>query len=421
MRQQDARIPTTHCGSLARPADLLDLMRARAAGEPYDLEGYARRVQSAVAESVRNQVENGIDIPTDGEQGKLGFYAYVAERLAGFEGRPGSNRTPFAAELKAFPEYYERYFRQAMTGGAAAPVVPVVCTGPISYQGHAAIRRDIANLKAALANASVEDAFMPAVAPSGVGSNEYYPNEERYLFAVAEAMRTEYRAIVDAGFLLQIDDPFLTDLHADPSFTAAKRRRRAEMYVEAVNHALRGIPSGRVRFHTCYGINQGPRVHDAPLADIVGVMLKVNAGAYSFEAANARHEHEYHVWERVKLPEGKRLIPGVITHASNIVEHPELVAERIVRYAKLVGRENVIAGTDCGFSSQATYTPEVHPSVVWAKFQAMAEGAWLAAAQLWPRRARGRAVALRNLRRSGGAGRGATPRRSSAARGRARR
>src|SRR5262245_4872525 len=411
------RIPTTHCGSLARPADLLDLMKARAAGEPYDQDRYARRVQSAVAESVRRQVESGIDIPTDGEQGKLGFYAYVAERLAGFEGRPGSNRTPFAAELKAFPGYYERYFSQAMTGGAAAPIVPVVCTGPISYQGYDAIRRDIDNLKAALAGVSVGDAFMPAVAPSGVGGNEYYKNEERYLIAVAEAMRTEYRAIVDAGFLLQIDDPFLTDLPADPTVTGAKRRRRAEMYVEAVNHALRGIPPGRVRFHTCYGINEGPRVHDAPLAEILGVMLKVNAGAFSFEAANARHEHEYHVWERVRLPEGKRLIPGVITHASNIVEHPEWIAERILRYAKLVGRENVIAGTDCGFSSQATYTPEVHPSVVWEKFRAMAEGARLATAQLWPRRTLARA----SVKRSGGSARGAKRRRSSGARGRARR
>jgi len=418
---QHTRIPTTHCGSLARPADLLDLMKARAAGQPYDPERYARRVQSAVAESVKKQVENGIDIPSDGEQGKLGFYAYVSERLAGFEGRPGSRLTPFAAEANAFPEYYERYFSQTMTGGAAVPIVPLVCTGPITYHGHDAIRRDIAHLKSALAGASVDDAFLSAVAPSGVGSNEYYPNEERYLLAVAEAMRAEYRAIVDAGFLLQIDDPFLTDLHADPSWTGAKRRRRAEMYVEAVNHALRGIPSGRVRFHTCYGINEGPRVHDAPLADVVGVMLKVNAGAYSFEAANARHEHEYHLWERVTLPDGKRLIPGVITHASNIVEHPELVAERIVRYAKLVGRDNVIAGTDCGFSSQATYTPEVHPSVVWAKFQAMAEGARLATAQLWPRRAKRPTVALRKLRPSGGAGRRVTRRRSSAARDRARR
>jgi 5-methyltetrahydropteroyltriglutamate--homocysteine methyltransferase len=193
----------------------------------------------------------------------------------------------------------------------------------------------------------------------------------------------EYQAIVDAGFIVQVDDPFLTDLFGDPALDPAARRRRAALDVEAVNHALRGIPADRVRFHTCYGINEGPRVHDAPLADVLDAMLSVNAGAYSFEAANPRHEHEYHVWEAAKLPAGKILIPGVITHASNIVEHPELIAERIVRYARLVGRENVIAGADCGFSSQATYRPEVHPSVVWTKFQALAEGARLATRQLW--------------------------------------
>jgi 5-methyltetrahydropteroyltriglutamate--homocysteine methyltransferase len=383
MTRSGARILTTHCGSLARPRDLLDMMRAKARGEPYDPEAYARRIRGAVVETVRKQVESGIDIPTDGEQGKLGFYAYVSERLTGFEPRAGARPTPFAAEVSAFPEYYDQYFSRAMLGGSVAPIVPLVCTGPVSYRGLEALGRDIDNLKAALAGLTPEDVFMPAVAPSGVGTNEYYPTEEQYLHAVAEAMHAEYRAIVDAGFAVQIDDPFLTDLYSDPSLSGVERQRRGEMYVEAVNRGLRGIPEDRVRFHTCYGINEGPRIHDAPLGDIAGLMLKVNAGAYSFEAANARHEHEYHLWERVKLPEGKVLIPGVITHASNIVEHPELVAERIIRYARLVGRENVIAGTDCGFSSQATYNPEVHPTVVWAKFQAMADGARLASAQLW--------------------------------------
>jgi 5-methyltetrahydropteroyltriglutamate--homocysteine methyltransferase len=225
---------------------------------------------------------------------------------------------------------------------------------------------------------------MPAVAPSGVGSNAYYSNDEEYLHAVGDALRTEYQTIVDAGFILQIDDPWLTEVHSqDPSLPLAERRKIAERSIEALNHALRGIPPEKIRFHTCYGINEGPRVHDAPLKDIVELILKVNAGAYLFEAANPRHEHEYHVWETVKLPPGKIIIPGVITHASNIVEHPELIAERLTRYAKLVGRENVIAGADCGFSSQATYNPEVHPRVVWAKFQAMAEGARLATQQLW--------------------------------------
>jgi 5-methyltetrahydropteroyltriglutamate--homocysteine methyltransferase len=225
--------------------------------------------------------------------------------------------------------------------------------------------------------------FMPAVAPSGVGKNEYYGTEEEYMHAVAEALRGEYLAIVNADFLLQIDDPFLTELYSYSSLSAADRRKTGEIYVKAINHALRGIPPDKVRFHTCYGINEGPREHDAPLKDMLDVVLKVNAGAYSFEAANPRHEHEYHVWENVKLPDGKLIIPGVVTHASNIVEHPELIAERIVRFARLVGRENVIAGTDCGFSSQATYHPEIHPSVVWAKFRAMAKGARLATEQLW--------------------------------------
>jgi 5-methyltetrahydropteroyltriglutamate--homocysteine methyltransferase len=224
---------------------------------------------------------------------------------------------------------------------------------------------------------------MPAVAPSGAGSNAYYPSDEEFFHAVAQAMRAEYQAIVDAGFLLQIDDPFITDVYSFSTRSEAERRSTAELYVEAINDALRGIPSDRVRFHTCYGINEGPRIHDAPLGDMVELLLRINAGAYSFEAANPRHEHEYHVWEDVKLPEGKILIPGVITHASNIVEHPLLIAERIVRYAERVGRENVIAGADCGFSSQATYAPEVHPTVMWAKFDAMAEGARLASQQLW--------------------------------------
>jgi 5-methyltetrahydropteroyltriglutamate--homocysteine methyltransferase len=276
-----------------------------------------------------------------------------------------------------------------MTGGSVSAIVPLICSGPVTYRSVEAVRRDIENLKAALKDVNAEDAFMPSIAPSGVGFNEHYPSEESYFRAVGEAMRVEYQAIVGAGFVLQIDDPFLTEIFSRPDLTAEERRQSAEMWVEALNHALRGIPEDRVRFHTCYGINEGPRVHDAPLEDIVDVMLRVNAGAYSFEAANARHEHEYHVWENVKLPDGKVLIPGVITHASNIVEHPELIAERIRRFARLVGRENVIAGTDCGFSSQATYNPEIHPTVVWAKFQALAEGARLATAQLWGSSSRG--------------------------------
>jgi 5-methyltetrahydropteroyltriglutamate--homocysteine methyltransferase len=386
MKHSTDRILTTHCGSLARPKDLLDLMKAKIAGQPCDESAYGARVRSAVKEIVREQVESGVDVVSDGEQGKLGFFAYVHERLAGFEAKtpPPGGWKQWAAEVAAFPEYYENYFSRRMMGGAIAPRTPMVCTGPVSYRGQDAIRQDIENLKSALRGVKAEEAFMPAVAPSGVGTNEYYPSDEDYLQAVGEALRVEYLAIIDAGFILQIDDPWVTEVHSqDPSLSFAERRKIAERSIEALNHAIRGIPAEKIRFHTCYGINEGPRVHDAPLKDIVDLILKVNAGAYAFEAANARHEHEYHVWENVKLPQGKLLIPGVITHCSNIVEHPELIAERITRYAGIVGRENVIAGSDCGFSSQATYNPEVHPKVVRAKFQAMAEGARLATARLW--------------------------------------
>jgi 5-methyltetrahydropteroyltriglutamate--homocysteine methyltransferase len=378
------RILTTHVGSLPRPHDLLDMMQARLAGRDYDAAAYEARVRGAVAECVGKQAETGIDIVCDGEQSKPGFFTYVAERLEGFEPRPDRPRTTFAAEVAAFPEYYEQYFRSAMTGGAVAPVVPLVCTAPIRYRDTSALQRDIDNLQAALVGVPHVAAFMPAVAPSGVGENEYYNTDEAFFHAVGAALHTEYRAIVDAGFILQIDDPFLSDLFGDPSFDARQRQTRAEIYVGALNASLQGISPERVRYHTCYGINHGPRIHEAALADVAGYMLRVNAGAYSFEAANVRHEHEYHLWETVKLPEGKALIPGVITHSSNIVEHPEWIAERLLRFAHLVGRENMVAGADCGFSSQATYRPEVHPTVIWAKFEALRDGAQIASHRLWP-------------------------------------
>jgi 5-methyltetrahydropteroyltriglutamate--homocysteine methyltransferase len=385
MKRSTDHILTTHCGSLPRPKDLLDLMKARASGETGDAAVFDARVRGAVADIVREQVANGVDVVTDGEQGKTGFFAYVSERLGGFESTPGEPAAHFTAEIQAFPEYYEQYFRQAMLGGRVARMAPLVCRGPITYRGHEAVQRDVDNLKAALVGVQPADVFVPAVAPSGVArnQNEYYQTDEEYLHAIAEAMNTEYKAIVDAGFVVQIDDPFITEVYSFSTDSPAERRKVAETYVEAINHGLRGIPPEQVRFHTCYGINEGPRVHDAALKDIVDVLLRINAGAYSFEAANPRHEHEYHVWESVKLPDGKVIIPGMITHAHNIVEHPELIAERIVQYAERVGRENVLAGADCGFSSQATYTPEVHPTVMWAKFQALAEGARLASARLW--------------------------------------
>jgi 5-methyltetrahydropteroyltriglutamate--homocysteine methyltransferase len=372
------RILTTHVGSLPRPHDVLDAMQVRLAGGDGDSTAYDALLRRAVADIVARQRECGLDIVADGEVSKPGFFVYVRERLAGFEPRPGQGPKLFAAETAAFPEYYAAYFERAMLGGAVAPVQPLFCVGPVRYVGHDVLRRDLDNLRAALAEAPDAQAFVPSVAPSGVGQNDYYASEEEYLLAVADALREEYRAIVDAGFLLQIDDPFLSDVFADPALDDAGKTRRAGLYVEAVNHALRGIAPEKVRFHTCYGINEGPRVYEAALAEVVDWMLQVDAGCYSFEGANARHEHEYHLWERVKLPEGKTIMPGVITHASNIVEHPELIAERLVQYAERVGRENVQTGTDCGIGSRVG-----HEEVVWAKLSAMSEGARIASARLW--------------------------------------
>jgi 5-methyltetrahydropteroyltriglutamate--homocysteine methyltransferase len=378
------RILTTHVGSLPRPHALLDAMKAKLSGSaPRD---YEQRVRTATAECVRKQVDAGIDIVSDGEQSKPGFFVYARERLTGFEVKPGKKVEIFPAEVRAFPEYYEQYFKEAMMGGAVASFAPLVCTGPVSYRSLEPLQRDIGNLKKAMAAAQARTAFMPAIAPSGVGSNEYYKSDEDFLHAVGTAMRTEYRAIVDAGLLLQIDDPFLCDVLVDPRIAPKERRRLAALHVEVINESLKGIPEEKVRFHTCYGINEGPRIHEAPMKEVSRYMLKINAGAYSFENANVRHEHEYHLWEDIKLPDGKKLIPGMLLHACNIVEHPQLIAERLVRFAERVGRENVIAGTDCGFSSQASYRTEVHPTVVWAKFEALREGARLASRRLWPAR-----------------------------------
>jgi 5-methyltetrahydropteroyltriglutamate--homocysteine methyltransferase len=386
MSQQNTdHIQTTHIGSLPRPHDLLDLMKARFEGRPVDQKAFDATLGKAVAECVRRQVDCGIDVVTDGEFSKPGFFTYVRQRLDGFEARPEQKRLTFEKEVAAFPEYYEQYFKDAMGGGAIVPIVPVVCTGPVKYRGEALLQADIDNVKAAAKAAGVPEdrVFLPATAPSGVGINEYYKSEEEYFHALAAELNKEYRAIVAAGILVQIDDPFLPDIFVDPRFDEKQMKRRAEIYVEATNAALEGIPPERVRFHTCYGINEGPRLYEAALADVIRYVLKIDAGSYSFEGANPRHEHEYHLFEQVKVPDGKVLCPGVITHASNIVEHPELIAERLMRFAKLVGRENVMAGADCGFSSQAMYRTEVHPTVVWEKFKAMRQGADLATKRLW--------------------------------------
>jgi 5-methyltetrahydropteroyltriglutamate--homocysteine methyltransferase len=382
------RIRTTHVGSLARPPALLDLMRAAAQGRPVDPAALAAAERRAVADVVARQRAAGLDVVSDGEQAKTGFYAYIGERLGGFEPRAGGDPLAgFRTEIDSFPEYYEQYLRTAMTGGMAVPVVPLRCTGPVSYIGHERLRRDLDLLRAAVGDAApdfgADQVFVCAVAPSGVGGNEYYPSQGDYLDAVADALHVEYAAIVEAGFTLQIDDPFLTDVFSYGTGPAQEKLAVARGYVDAINRSLRGIPRDRVRLHTCYGINEGPRVHDAPLADLIETLFTIEAGALSFEAANPRHEHAYHVFETVKLPPDTVLLPGVISHATNIVEHPEVIADRIVRFAELVGRENVVASADCGFSSQATYTPEIHPTIVWAKFEALAEGARRATARLW--------------------------------------
>ena len=384
-QQNTDRIRTTHIGSLPRPHALLDLMKAKLNRQPYDEKVFQETLTKAVADSVCRQAECGIDFVTDGEFSKPGFFTYVQQRLEGYEARPNQKLVLFQQEVAAFPEYYAEYFKQAMMGGAIVPLTPVVCVGPVKYRGEKLVQIDIDNVKAAAKAAGVPDdrVFLPATAPSGVGINEYYKSDEEYFHALAAELNKEYRAIAAAGLLVQVDDPFLPDIFFEPGLDDAQKKRRAQIYVEASNRALEGIPADRVRFHTCYGINEGPRLYEAALADIIEYVLKINAGSYSFEAANPRHEHEYHLFERVKVPDGKVLVPGVITHASNIVEHPELIAERIVRFAKLVGRDNVIAGADCGFSSQALYRTEVHHTVVWEKFKAMRQGADLATKMLW--------------------------------------
>ena len=379
MKRSTQRVLTTHAGSLPRPADLLDLMQSA----PHD-ERCAARIRSAVDEAVRQQVAAGLDIVTDGEMSKPSFITYVTDRLTGFEPSQEPGTLPWAGskEVAAFPEFYEPSLRQSPN--AAAP--RFVCTGPIAYCGQALVQRDIDNLRAALKDHAVEEAFIPAIAPSNVEGrqqNLHYKTDEDYLFAIAEAMHEEYAAIVGAGFLLQIDDPRLVTYYIlRRDSTVEECRRWAAVRVDALNHALRGIPRDRVRFHTCYSINMGPRVHDMELKDVVDLIVKVRAGAYSFEAANPRHEHEWRVWEHVTLPEDAVLIPGVITQSTVLVEHPELVAERIARFASVVGRERVIAGADCGFASFAG-SNEIHATIVWAKLRALVDGARLASRRLW--------------------------------------
>jgi 5-methyltetrahydropteroyltriglutamate--homocysteine methyltransferase len=384
MKRSTDRILVTHVGSLPRPPDLLDVGGARGRGEAVDEAAYADRLREAVAGVVREQIEHGIDVVDDGEYSKPSFLTYVTDRLGGFERIEGSMGSPWAGSREAldFPEYYEA----AHVAAAGSP--RLACTRPVTYVGHAALRTDLENLASALDGAGATEAFVPAISPSnieGFYENRHYATEEEYLFAIADAMREEYRAIVDAGFLLQIDDPRLVTYYVlTPSASIEDARRWAQTRVEALNHALRDIPPERVRHHTCYSIDTGPRVHDLEFRHIVDLVLRINAGAYSFEAANPRHEHEWQVWEDVELPADKVLIPGVITHSTVLVEHPELVAQRLARFAGVVGRERVIAGADCGFATFAS-GGDVPAKIAWTKLGALSAGARLASDRLWNR------------------------------------
>jgi 5-methyltetrahydropteroyltriglutamate--homocysteine methyltransferase len=381
--ERNHRILTTHTGSLPRPDALSELLFAKMEGKPHDAAALARLTREAVAETARRQVDLGIDIVSDGEQSKTSFQAYATDRLSGIEPiapKPGARRT---RENVAFPTFYRD---GAHSGSAQARSA---CTGPIRYVGHAALAADIENLERALQGLDPVDAFMPSVSPSscaGTMENRYYKSDEEHVFAVAEAMREEYEAIVAAGFLVQVDDPRLA-MHymLTPDEGVDQARAWACRRVEALNHALRNIAPERVRHHTCYGINMGPRTSDMELKHLADIIVTIRAGAYSFEMANPRHEHEWRVWNHVELPDGKVLVPGCVTHASVIVEHPELVCERIVRLASIVGRERVIAGTDCGFAPTLVpgQRPEIEPDIVWAKLGSLAEGARMATRELW--------------------------------------
>ncbi|MCC6473716.1 MAG: cobalamin-independent methionine synthase II family protein [Burkholderiales bacterium] len=413
---------TTHAGSLPRPAGLIELNRAKSAGEPVDEAELATCLSAAVLDVVRQQRDAGLDIPDDGEFGKAttqaydygAWQSYIFERLGGFSPAseaPGARLRPpggFGVALarfrhrrdwKTFGDFYldpaagafgsgkVAATRGAGLGGARRPV----CTGPITYTGHRVLGADIANLKAALEAAGVERGFMCSIAPGSCARTEdaYYRGDEEYVFAVAEALREEYKAIVDAGFILQLDDPALPDSWdmANPEPPLAAYRKFARLRIDATNHALRGLPSGRIRYHVCWGSWHGPHTTDIPLRDIVDLVLEVNAGEYSIEAGNVRHQHEWKIWREVRLPEGKVLVPGVVSHATNVLEDPEVVAERLVRYAQVVGRDRVIAGTDCGLGGR------VHPQIAWAKLRALVEGAALASRRLWPARARPATIA----------------------------
>jgi 5-methyltetrahydropteroyltriglutamate--homocysteine methyltransferase len=397
------RILTSHAGSLPRPDDLIDANRARESGQSSDEAAFQALLRSAVGEVVKRQREAGIDIPGDGEFGKAmghrtnycAWWSYSFQRLGGLElGTAGLYDMPARRSgrgevaLTSFADRRDRLLFAAayadpdsgVSTGPRAALWPV-CVGPLTYTGGDAIAADIARLKAALAASGVREGFMTSIGPGSASriGNRYYKTDDEFLFACADAMRDEYKAIVDAGLILQIDDPAMAENWdmVNPEPTPAEYRKFSMTRVEALNHALRGLPEDRIRFHLCWGSWHGPHVTDIPLREIVDVMLAVRCGGYSFEAGNVRHEHEWKVWRDVALPDGKVILPGIVSHATNVVEHPELVAERIERFAGLVGPERVIASTDCGLGGR------VHPQIAWAKLEALAEGAALASRNLW--------------------------------------
>jgi len=390
MKRSTERILTTHVGSLIRPPQLQQFLRARQKGpdqKAFDQKAYDQCLTQSVADVVQAQADTGIDVVSDGEFGKsISWSQYVLERLSGFERRPfkpGANTFQRGADRTRFAEFYAEL--DAREG--VATNMDSVCVEPITYTGQKELKRDIDNFKAALKGVNVPEAFMPVAAPASVipdRKNEYYKSEEELIRAIGVAMRTEYKMIVDAGFILQLDDARAATTYDRmvPPASFDDYRKWVALHMEVLNEAISGLPPERMRYHVCWGSWPGPHVSDVPLKDIADLILSVNVGAYVIEGANPRHEHEWVVWKDVKLPAGKVLIPGVISHATNVVEHPALVAERIVRLAKLIGRENIIAGTDCGFA-QGPFHRRVHPSIMWAKLEALTEGARLASKELW--------------------------------------
>ncbi|HWC28942.1 MAG TPA: cobalamin-independent methionine synthase II family protein [Dehalococcoidia bacterium] len=389
MKTSRDRILTTHSGSINRPLAVLEMLRRKENGEDVDPREFAELTSAATRDVIERQLAAGIDVINDGEQERVSFHAYVLGRLTGFERRPKPPGTPApragSREYIAFPDFYADKARGASPEGGRLDGGH--CVGPIKYRGLEAVKADIERIRSFIAGRPHEEVFICAIAPSYIATtipNEYYKSHEEYEQAIADALHEEYKAIIDAGVVLQIDDPRLVTYYTfTPGLSIEDCVRWAEQRVDAINYSIRDLPKDRIRFHTCYSIDVGPRVHELELKHIVDTLLRVDAQGLSFEASNPRHEHEYHVFEERRPGPDKVLIPGVITHTTNLVEHPELIAERIERYARIVGRENVIAGNDCGFAAQAVRDYDIHPSVVWAKFEALTEGARLASAKLW--------------------------------------